>query len=155
MAFATATDVQARLGLASLTEEQATQVNYLLDAATGLIAQAADKDDTWAANYDAPASIQALCVELVTRVFVNPNAAEITDERLGQYELRQQFSVDTAGMMLSEKEILFVRRVVWGTASTSISTEVDSHASVDYPWARSLQDLGPDDPAYYIGGDTG
>lgn len=151
MAFASTSDMQNRLGK-TFSPTEGSMATYLLDAATSLIAQAADKDDAWAAAYDAPVAIKSLCVEVVARVMSNPNLLQSYDERLGQYELRGSFPTAGIGLLLTEHEELFVRRIVFGVASTSMSIEQDSHATLDYPWLTDLKSLGPDDPAYWLGG---
>lgn len=155
MAFADPTDVQARLGRESLTTVETNQAIWLLEAATGLIAEAVDKDDEWSAALDpVPFALKALTVEITIRAMANPSGLRSISETLGSYSYSQLFA--GLGIMLADEEVALVRRVInanAGRASSEPETIVDEAlyglgaASVNLD-SRSL---GPDDPSFWIG----
>lgn len=121
MAFATIDDITARR---ALTESETTQAEALLDAATGVITVAAGKTDAWAADYEAPAIIRFLTVEIVLRMLANPTGVASVSEALGAYQHTERFRDNGGGLLLSPSEELLVSRAVHGT--TSGSARLDS-----------------------------
>lgn len=118
MAFATTTDVGDRLGRA-LTDAEVTSVEFLLDAATAVIAEAADENDAWAvALSPVPTIVRVICVELVCRALANPNSLDSLQETLGQHSYSARFRED-AGLWLTPREENLIRRATGATRSGS------------------------------------
>lgn len=125
MAFAEAEDVATRLG-STLTTVEANRVDGLLDAATSVIAAAADKTDAWAdALFPVPKILHFLCIELVVRTMNNPGGLRSQSEQLGQFQRSESFRDDAngGGLQLSQVEEALVRRTVYGRTSASAKTE--------------------------------
>jgi hypothetical protein len=127
-AFATREQVTARLRRESLDDVDAALCDYLLAEATGLIADAAGKDDAWAAALDpVPRVLRIVCVEAVVRVMLNPLALSTERERLGEHEYQVSHrnpntaigATGTGELALSDREVLLVRRAVHGRLSGS------------------------------------
>jgi hypothetical protein len=122
--FATPEDIATRYGRELNTVEAAT-AEFLLEGATALIAQAADKDDAWADNLDpVPRLLKIITVELVCRAFPNPESLAGLTEQLGSYQYSKRFKAGTdaltSDLMLTEPEERLVRRAVHGTLSGSV-----------------------------------
>jgi hypothetical protein len=148
MSFGTPADVATRLGRDLNATETAT-AQYLLDAATSLIARAAGKDDDWAAALSPVSPLLVfVSVEMVARVMSNPNSLKEYSERLGDYRLDATFDPSTLGLELMNREQEIVGQAV-GMVATSASVELSSHATLDFP-QKPVIDLN--DPAYWIGG---
>lgn len=125
MAFATPEDVATRLGR-ELGEIAAGTAEQLLDAATAVIANAADKSDAWAEALDpVPGILRFMCVELVVRAMANPESLARLQEQLGAYSSTRAFASASAGggLMLSDVETMLVRRTIFGTLSGSARVE--------------------------------
>lgn len=124
MAFATSTDVEQRLGRA-LTSTEGDQVGLLLELATAAIANAADKDDAWAAALSpVPVIIKGFCVELTCRSFANPEGLFSASATLGKYSYQKNFNRDTSSAMsLTDVEVLVIRRAINGTNAGSARAE--------------------------------
>jgi hypothetical protein len=119
VAFATTQDVAARLGR-ELTEAEDEQAEYLLDAATSVVAEALGRDDAWADALDpVPTIVLVYTVELVVRAMGNPQGAASVQETLGQYSHSVRYDPGTAGMVLTDLETLRLRRGVNGQLSGS------------------------------------
>jgi hypothetical protein len=116
--FATPADVVARLGRALTTAED-DEVEALIEGATGLIAEAAGKDDAWADAYTPPRVIKALTVTMTLRAMTNPEGIQSRTESLGQYSETTRFAensddVGASGLYITEGEERMVRRIVNG-----------------------------------------
>lgn len=118
MAFATSDDVATRLER-PLSDEEAANVDLLLDFASTLVADAAGKGDDWTPD-PVPNVVRLVTVEAVYRVMVNPSGSTFTMEQLGSYQFSERF--DAAGLALTERERRSVRRAVNG-ALTSVTLE--------------------------------
>lgn len=117
MAFATTQAVERRFGR-TLTDDEKATADQLLEFATALIAEAASKDDAWAAELDPiPIVLVGLCTSMVHRVMANPTQAASVREQLGAYSIAQNFR--DVGMELAPTEEQIVRRVVHGRTSAS------------------------------------
>ena len=121
MAFATESDVEARLGR-SLTTAESTQVDALLDAAQATIevvigCAEADLDTV-------PASCQHVCVAMVLRGMVNPHGFASDTESLGAYSKSQTYGRDGGGDLTpTQAETMILRRAVYGTTTGSARLE--------------------------------
>ena len=125
MAFATAEDIATRLGR-TLSSTEAATAEMLLDAATAVIAEAASKNDAWAAALTpVPNMLKFLAVEVVVRAMANPEALSRFQEQLGAYSSTKAFATVTAGggLMLTDVETNLVRRTVYGRLSGSVRVE--------------------------------
>jgi hypothetical protein len=117
MAFATSDDVGTRLGR-TLTAGEALSVDAALEGATAEIAEAAHKDS--ADISPVPDYLRYLCVEVACRMLANPNSLDSLNEQLGQFNYSARFRRDGGGMLLTDQEVLRVRRVVHGRNSGSV-----------------------------------
>lgn len=121
--FATIDDLAHRLGLTSaadFTAAQSAQGLMFLVLASGLIIQAADKDAAWAnALTTIPVLLRAVCLEVCARVMSNPTGARSESETLGAYQHASSYADGSHGMWLTDREVLLVRRVVFGTLSAT------------------------------------
>lgn len=119
MPFATTQDVSARLGR-ELTEAEDEQAEYLLEAATSVVAEAVDQDDAWADSLDpVPNIVRVVTTELAVRAMANPSGAASVQETLGQYSHSTRYDPGTAGMLLTDVETMLVRRTINGQLSGS------------------------------------
>lgn len=124
MSFATVDDVAGRYGR-PLTDAQATSAEFLLEAATAVIADAASKDDAWAAALDpVPQMLRFVAVELAVRTLDNPGALRSFQEQLGVHSRSESYRDAAAGggLMLTEVEVRLVRRIVYGRTTASVKT---------------------------------
>jgi hypothetical protein len=151
--FASLDDLALRLGFASaadLTAAQVAQGEMLLLAASGLIVDAVDRDDAWAAALTTvPAVLRAVCLEMVARVMQNPSGVRSQSETLGQHSRSASFTDNAHGLTLTDAEERMCRRTAIG--ATSGSAYVDSIITEMAP-ATSLAVLveaGPNDPPVY------
>lgn len=122
MAFASVDDIANRLGR-DLSGGETTSVELLLEGATAVIANAADKDDDWATDLEAatvPRILKFVCIEAVCRALANPSSLQSLQEALGQASYSARFG---PGLMLTDSEQLLVRREVYGTGSGSSRPE--------------------------------
>lgn len=125
MSFATVDDIATRAGRAFSATEEAT-ADALCEAATAVVAAAADKDDDWADNLDPiPRILRFVTVELVNRVMANPNALRSFSETLGAFQHSEGYRDNVAGggLELTTSEQLMVRRAVYGRTSGSARVE--------------------------------
>jgi len=122
--FASVSDVATRLGR-SLSTDEADSVDLLLTIATATIANAADKDDEWAATLSpVPTILQGFCIELTCRAFANPEGLFSTSKTIGSYTNSKSFNKDvSSAMALSDIEVLVIRRAVNGTNAGSARAE--------------------------------
>lgn len=123
MALATVEDIATRLGRELSTTEAAT-AEMLIEAATGEIAHAADKDDAWADDLTpVPRILKFICIEAVRRVMVNPASLRSKSETLGAFQHSESYQAPAEGsgseIHLTKREELMVRREVWGRTSGS------------------------------------
>lgn len=119
-AYATSEDVTARLGR-DLTDAEAASVDFLLEAAGGLIREALLKPEDWEPD-PVPSVFRFLSVEVACRIFANPESAGLILERLGAHEHRLDFrGVDgSGGLFLSPAEIRRLRMAVYGRTTESV-----------------------------------
>lgn len=138
MAFATTADVEARLGR-SLTDEETTQAQAVIDDVTGLIADAASRDQDWADALDpVPVALKALCVKKAITAIANPIGLASESETLGQYQHSQTFprSNDGVGVFLTEAEERRVNWAIYGSNSASTAPEAPVDRFVDLSEGR-------------------
>lgn len=129
MAFATSQDVETRVGR-DLTTAEIGQAGQLLDAATAIMAEAAGKDDEWAADLDpVPQVLKTVCIEIVARVIDNPSNLDSFRESIGAYSYSKDFRAGY--LMPTPPERDLIRRVV-GTATTG-SPRMDSYIKDIFP----------------------
>lgn len=125
--FATLDELALRLGKAStadLTAAQAAQGRMLLELVTGLIVDACDRDDTWAATYTPiRREVRAVCLEATARILQNPSGARSESETIGQYQHSSSYTDSAHGLSLTDNEILMCRRAIIGTTSGSAALE--------------------------------
>lgn len=121
VAFATIDDLALRLGKAEpFTAAETGQAQMLLELVTGLIVDACDRDDTWAATYTpVRRELRAVCLEAVARVMQNPTGARNESETLGQWSHQSSYTDGAHGLTLTDNEVLLCRRAVIGTTSAS------------------------------------
>lgn len=133
MSFATVEDVATRLAR-DLTAEEGAKAELLLEFAQGAIAASCDKTDAWAAALTpVPSILRLLTVELVVRSMRNPGGLRSQSETLGQYQSSESYADagNGGGLLLTATEELLVRRVVFGSNSTSVRVE---SVADDYPY---------------------
>ena len=113
MAFATVTDVATRQGRTFTTAEE-NQVTLLIELATAAIADAALKDDAWAAALTpVPDIIKGLTIELVGRALANSEGLTSQSEQIGSYQYMKSFNKEaTTAFALTGMERRIVRRTV-------------------------------------------
>lgn len=127
MALATTTDVQTRLGRA-LTDTEEDTVEFLIEAVTGLIANAVGKAESWADTLTpVPRVIKFVTVEAVLRAINNPQGVASFSKQLGAFQQSQTFRRDEMGLVLTPTEEKLVRRAVHGrtTGSPSVGSILD------------------------------
>lgn len=125
--FATLAELALRLGHASpddMTAAQQAQGQMLLELVTGLIVDAVDKTDTWAATlYPIHRALRAVCLEATARVMQNPSGMSSESETLGAYSHTTRYestgNAQASGLALTEEEMRLCRKAVWGTVSGS------------------------------------
>lgn len=128
-AFATAEDVEARLGR-DLTAQETASVAFLLPMAATVLADAAGKNDGWIATVTpVPQILRGLNVELVRRALVNPDGVQSYREQLGAHSYSATFAADRLGMELTKTEQLIVSRAVHGrtTGSAPVHSALTRH----------------------------
>lgn len=122
MTFATADDIAQRRGR-TFTEDERAMADLLCEAATAVITDAAGKTDAWADTLDpVPRILKFVAIEVVARVMPNPDGLRSFQEQLGAYSHSESYrDVATGGgLLLTQSEVLLVRRAVWGTTSGSV-----------------------------------
>ena len=127
MAFATADDVAVRQGR-TFTAAELETVGLLLEFATAAIADAALKDDQWAAAVDpVPNILKGLTVELVGRAMANSEGLTSLSQQIGSYQYMKSFNKEaTSPFVLTAIERRIVRRTVGSlnyTVRTGTATE--------------------------------
>lgn len=117
MAFATTDDVGARLGR-TLTAGEETTVDYLLDAASQVAADAVGQTvDALEALTPDPPALRFITVELVCRALANPSGLDSLNETVGSYTYGARFR--DSGLSLTPAERLALRRAVNGVGIVS------------------------------------
>jgi len=92
VAFATVTDVATRQGR-TFTSTEEDQVTLLIELATAAIADAALKDDAWAAALTpVPDIIKGLTIELVGRAMANYEGLTSSSEQIGSYQYMKSYN---------------------------------------------------------------
>lgn len=125
--FATVDELALRLGT-TLTDTQAATGRMLLEMATGLIIEAVDKTDAWAATLDPiPRYLRAVCLEAVARVSQNPAGVSSESETLGAYSRTSRYEFhrgadQPSGLVLTDIEERLCRRAVWGSNTAGART---------------------------------
>lgn len=113
--FASRSDVQTRLGR-DLTDAEADQTDLLLELATGAIAEACN---TTSALSPVPTMVRVLCIEVVTRVLLNPDGVKSGSESLGAYSHSATYA-NGGGIELTDREERLARRAVHGRTTGSV-----------------------------------
>lgn len=131
MALAAVSDIEDRLAV-ELTATQQSQVEYLLDAATTTVLQSIGKDQDWVDDQDElPDTLKRVTVEIVCRVYNNPDAVDSKRETIGSYsyseDLRNE-AVDRAGRPLpplfpTPAERAMLREAVGAPTTTGVRME--------------------------------
>jgi hypothetical protein len=123
MAFATSSDVATRL-MRTLTTAETTLATYAIAEVTGLIAEALDKDDDWAAALTpVPSTLKSLCVEKAVGLIVNPNNVASHSESLGAFSHSETFpKASDVGIFLSSAEKNRAKRAVYGSNLIEVRT---------------------------------
>lgn len=130
MAFATTSDVSARLGR-TLTSGEETSVEYLLDAAAAVIADAAGRTEAEIDALDTvPPILRFVSVEITTRALANPNSLDSLSETIGANGYSARFR--DAGLTLTATEERLVRGAVRGSSSGSVRVESIASELADY-----------------------
>lgn len=112
MAFATVTDVETRQGRTFTTTEE-DQATLLIELATAAIADAALKDDDWAAALTpVPDIIKGLTIELVGRAMANYEGLTSSSEQIGSYQYMKSYNKDNPAFTLTNIERRIVRRTI-------------------------------------------
>lgn len=121
--FATVDELARRLGMVDASElstGQVAQGTMLLRLMTSVIAQAVGRTEAWVTTLNPiPAIIRAVCLEAVARVMQNPSGARSKSETLGQWSHSTSYTDRGHGLLLTDAEMLLVRRAVWGTGSAT------------------------------------
>lgn len=118
MAFATNSDVAARLGRV-LTDAEADQVDGALDIVDGLIRDAVDRDSEWSPN-PVPKALKELSIQKAIGALVNPLNVASESKSLGAYSRSATYQrAQDGGLFLSDAEGRFLRLAVYGTNSGS------------------------------------
>ena len=123
MAFATAADVEARLGR-DLTVAEEAAAEAVIETVTGLVLEVAGT----AESSPVPTYYTALAVEKAVGAISNPSNLASESETLGAHTHAQTFprSLDL-GVFLSEREEYQVRRIANGLVSSSTRTHALPH----------------------------
>lgn len=124
MAFATADNVADRLGR-KLSDAENGSAEFLIDAATSLVADAVDRDEAWAEALDpVPKVLRLIVVEATCRALNNPAGLDSLQESLGDHSHTQTFrrGADAAGLLLTKPERELARRTVLGAGLTTMRT---------------------------------
>lgn len=121
MAFATTSDVAARLGRA-LTSAEEDQAEALLDAAQATIEVVIDRAE---ADLDTvPDVCGSVCVSMVLRGMANPHGFASDTESLGAYSKSQTYGRDSGSELTpTQAETLILRRAVYGKTTASSKME--------------------------------
>lgn len=125
MSFATTDQLRIRLRLTTLTTAQTEQAEQLLEQATGAIAAACDKTDTWSDALDpVPSALAGMCLDVAARGFNATPGLRSEQETLGAYSHSVSFPDHAAtGVQLTEEEELRARRIVYGSNTASATGE--------------------------------
>ena len=118
MAFATAADVAIRLQASALSAEETAAAEQLILFAQAVIADAAEKDDAWAAAL--PELFKGLAITLVCRAMASPQGLRSASETLGQFSRSENYGAE--GMLLTDMERGLVRKALNGTMLISPRT---------------------------------
>jgi hypothetical protein len=137
--FATVDDVENRLGV-DLNDRQTAQANICIAGATVSILNAVDKDASWDVPAEIKPTLSMLCVEIACRAMSNPQGLAAFSENLGQHSVTQTFSRDIpgTGMALTDAEELMVRRVVYGSTTSSSKARSVADDVADSMYADAL-----------------
>lgn len=124
MPFATAADVQTRIGRTLTVAEEAT-AEQVIETVTGLIADAVDRDSAWAAALDpVPAVVRGLCIEKAVGALANPLNLAAESKTLGSYSSARTFPrVQDVGVFLTPVEERIAINAIYGSSSGSGPTE--------------------------------
>lgn len=148
--FAFPDDVATRMGR-PLTSDETSAASLLLNIAAAVIAEAAGYDDGWAVTLDpVPQLLRGLSIELACRNLQNPGQFAQLTQTVGAYSFSGRQA--TVGMVLSDAEVMMVRRTVHGRVSDSAHLESSFEKAQDEYWLRkqSVRFADPQDPANVI-----
>lgn len=142
MPFATAADIETRLGRALTAAEQA-MAEQTIATVTAQIVDAVDRDAAWAAALNpVPGMLKALCIEKVIVVGTNPNGLASESKSLGAFSSSRTFQrSNDVGIVLTEAEQRLARMAVYGTLAGTSSprgvpdriTDLRENRDVDEP----------------------
>jgi hypothetical protein len=123
-------DVRARVGR-DLTDDEATQVQFLARMATITIYTSLSKPSAWTAPSDAFDYLNVVAVEMVARTFANPDDLQSRSESIGNYSYTNRYNRNAPGMVLTGPEELMIRNAVYGvnTASVKLPSQADEYAN--------------------------
>lgn len=127
MAFATYSDLEARLGV-TLTSTQQSQATAALEAASTLVA--AELDVVEEDITDVPAIVKQVTITAGLRLYSNPQGLANESERLGEHQHSRGYS--SGALELTYTERLLLRRAYWGATSGSSRPESTSDEVWDY-----------------------
>ena len=117
-AFATASEVETRLGR-DLTGEETAQVEAVLDGIGGLIRDEVGKPPDWTPT-SVPAAFGELSIQKAILALVNPNNLASTSRTLGAFAESMTFQREQdGGVFLSRDEGRRMRRAYYGTSAAS------------------------------------
>lgn len=146
--FATSSDVVTVLGRA-LTAQETSDVPGLLSMAASAIADAAGYDDGWALTLSpVPQRLRWMSAELVKRALVNRTGATSIRQQVGSYSYAATW--DTVGMILSDAEVLMIRRAVHGRTTDSVHVDSGFLRAQDEYWLRMQQPVNSQAPGVTI-----
>lgn len=140
-------DVTTRLGRDLTVAEQA-QAGALLEAATSVICDAADKPESWTDDLNpVPALLSMMCVELVIRSMGNTSGLVRSEsETLGAYSYSRTYDTGGGGgggggLMLTDAEGRLVRNAVYGTLTGSSTPRALHDRLIDIDEGRDVDEI--------------
>ena len=140
MAFATTSDVSARLGR-TLTSGEETTVEFLLDGAAAIIADAAGQTEDYFLELDpVPPILLFVSVEVACRALANPNGLDSLSETVGANSYSVRFR--DAGLGLTRDERRQIRALVRSIDGTGTFATV----TLESPYSGTAADDLPDLP---------
>ena len=139
--LAQTSDIATRLGR-DLTDAETGQANLLIGFATTTIIAVLGCDPMfWIPPAPVRPLLSMLCVEMVTRVVVNPEDLQRRRETIGSYTIDEMFApraMIAPGIYPTPTEELLIRNAVFGSNSASVKLRgmVDDYAQVVWSQAE-------------------
>jgi hypothetical protein len=125
LSLASLTDIADRKGR-ELTVAETRMATLLVDEADAAIAAAADVAVS-ALDATVDPVLAIIARDLVLRSMANPEGVTASREQLGAYAVSRTYGQtddgSSAGMRLSEREVLLVRRVIHGTNTAGVHVD--------------------------------